>query len=217
MKDFKKKFRSDGPGRSSFNANRRPSSDRSFNRPSESFKTNCNKCNNVCEVPFRPNGKKPVYCKDCFVRDDSRDSRDSRGPRSNSFRDNDFRNDSRAPRSESERFSTPRPTVAPADPRIDALQQELRIVHEKLDTLIENLHASAYGSILAESARKNTPEKAAPAKAVAAKKEEPKKKGTPTKTAKSAPAKKTVLKRELKKAQAPAPAKAPVKKKTSKK
>jgi hypothetical protein len=24
----------------------------------------------MCEVPFRPNGKKPVYCRDCFRKED---------------------------------------------------------------------------------------------------------------------------------------------------
>ncbi len=29
-------------------------------------KTTCSKCGKVCEVPFRPNGRKPVLCHDCF-------------------------------------------------------------------------------------------------------------------------------------------------------
>ncbi|MDP3975642.1 MAG: hypothetical protein Q8P95_01880 [bacterium] len=31
-------------------------------------KTNCAECGDSCEVPFKPNGKKPVYCKKCFER-----------------------------------------------------------------------------------------------------------------------------------------------------
>lgn len=30
------------------------------------FKTTCAKCGKECEVPFKPNGSKPVYCNDCF-------------------------------------------------------------------------------------------------------------------------------------------------------
>jgi len=30
------------------------------------FQAVCNECQKACEVPFRPNGKKPVYCRDCF-------------------------------------------------------------------------------------------------------------------------------------------------------
>lgn len=26
----------------------------------------CNKCGDKCEVPFKPSGEKPVYCKQCF-------------------------------------------------------------------------------------------------------------------------------------------------------
>jgi len=36
-------------------------------------KASCNKCGNTCEVPFKPNGKKPVFCDNCFVRDESSD------------------------------------------------------------------------------------------------------------------------------------------------
>ncbi len=32
----------------------------------ESHKATCSSCNAMCEVPFRPNGKKPVYCRNCF-------------------------------------------------------------------------------------------------------------------------------------------------------
>lgn len=219
MKDFKKKFRSDGPGRSSFTPNRKFGNDRSFQRSNESFKADCAKCGTVCEVPFRPNGKKPVYCSNCFVRDDARDSRggrdsrDSRAPRGDRFGSDSFR----AERPQREQFSAPRPV---ADPRIDALQAELRIVHEKLDTLMKSLQSSAYNSVLATSAART--ESAAPAKKseakpvapVSAKKAPTAKKQAPAK--KAAPAKKTAPVKKASK-QAPAPAKAPVKKVAKKK
>ena len=34
--------------------------------PAERFQPPWPSCHTVCEVPFRPNGKKPVYCRDCF-------------------------------------------------------------------------------------------------------------------------------------------------------
>ena len=34
--------------------------------PTERFQATCASCHAACEVPFRPNGKKPVYCRDCF-------------------------------------------------------------------------------------------------------------------------------------------------------
>lgn len=33
-------------------------------------KAECAACGNVCEVPFKPNGRKPVYCSDCFRKDE---------------------------------------------------------------------------------------------------------------------------------------------------
>lgn len=39
---------------------------RDFDKPLEMHQASCNKCHKMCEVPFRPNGKKPVYCRDCF-------------------------------------------------------------------------------------------------------------------------------------------------------
>ncbi len=34
--------------------------------PAERFQATCNECGDACEVPFKPNGKKPVYCRNCF-------------------------------------------------------------------------------------------------------------------------------------------------------
>ncbi|MCG2717972.1 MAG: DNA-directed RNA polymerase [Nanoarchaeota archaeon] len=34
--------------------------------PREMHKTVCADCGNECEVPFKPSGDKPVYCKECF-------------------------------------------------------------------------------------------------------------------------------------------------------
>ncbi len=71
MRDFKKSGsfgkRSFGD-RPSFGAKRspRPFGARNFDRPLEMHQAECNECHKMCEVPFRPNGKKPVYCRDCF-------------------------------------------------------------------------------------------------------------------------------------------------------
>ncbi len=35
-------------------------------RSNEKYEAVCNECHKTCEVPFRPNGKKPVYCSNCF-------------------------------------------------------------------------------------------------------------------------------------------------------
>ena len=74
-----------GGGRSGGFGGGRPSGDR------EMHDATCNSCGNSCQVPFRPNGSKPIYCSNCFKKDDAapqrfndrpsfgdRDSRDSR-------------------------------------------------------------------------------------------------------------------------------------------
>lgn len=38
----------------------------SATRSAESHKTTCDGCHAMCEVPFVPNGKKPVYCRNCY-------------------------------------------------------------------------------------------------------------------------------------------------------
>lgn len=37
-----------------------------FGGPREMFKVICSECQKECEVPFKPSGDRPVYCKDCF-------------------------------------------------------------------------------------------------------------------------------------------------------
>ena len=34
--------------------------------PREMHKTTCSDCNQECEVPFKPSGDRPVFCKECF-------------------------------------------------------------------------------------------------------------------------------------------------------
>ena len=35
--------------------------------PREMFSATCSTCGREAQVPFRPNGSKPVYCSDCFT------------------------------------------------------------------------------------------------------------------------------------------------------
>lgn len=60
--------RSGGSNRSG-GFNRSGGSNRSFNnQPREMHKTICAGCNTECEVPFKPSGERPVYCRDCFAK-----------------------------------------------------------------------------------------------------------------------------------------------------
>lgn len=64
----------------------------------------CNKCGKDCKVPFRPSGDKPVYCSDCFEKQDNKHS-DRFERRDSGVRRYGDRND-RRDRGEREMFST---------------------------------------------------------------------------------------------------------------
>lgn len=55
-----------------FNRDYRPGNNRNFGKPRlngnrpDMHKATCADCGKTCEVPFRPTGSKPVYCKECF-------------------------------------------------------------------------------------------------------------------------------------------------------
>lgn len=65
MKDFKKSF-AKGPKRTFGKPGFRSAPKRDGFSPAELFDATCAQCQKSCQVPFRPNGKKPVLCKDCF-------------------------------------------------------------------------------------------------------------------------------------------------------
>jgi len=39
---------------------------RSFGGPRQMFPATCASCGQATEVPFKPSGNRPVYCRDCF-------------------------------------------------------------------------------------------------------------------------------------------------------
>lgn len=97
-------------------------------RGTELFKTTCASCGNTCEVPFKPNGKKPVYCKACFVQNDGGLER----PAGNF--------DRFAPRREfSPKPSFNAPEHAPQTKGIQDLVVQVGAMNAKLDRLIELL------------------------------------------------------------------------------
>jgi CxxC-x17-CxxC domain-containing protein len=65
------------------------------------FDAVCAKCGANCQVPFKPNGRKEVFCSKCFEEMGGGESRDSRGPSRFESRGNDrgFGGDSRGQRS----------------------------------------------------------------------------------------------------------------------
>ena len=62
-------------------------------------KATCSSCGNTCEVPFKPNGKKPIYCNDCYRKDNS-SFPDKKSHGFNKYTDSNhqkFRSENRAP------------------------------------------------------------------------------------------------------------------------
>jgi CxxC-x17-CxxC domain-containing protein len=60
--------------------------------PKQLFDATCGECNQDCQVPFRPSGSSPVFCRDCFKKQDNREGNFSpkksfagKGPVSRSF------------------------------------------------------------------------------------------------------------------------------------
>jgi len=120
------------------------------------YKAVCAECGKPCEVPFRPSGERPVYCKDCFAAMDPQD----RGP-SNNLRtgDLDDRRDSRGPSNFQRRDSAPRQNFTPRpsfaarpsvafggggqgsgeDKRLDDIKIQNATIISKLDKLVNLL------------------------------------------------------------------------------
>lgn len=71
-----------GNGRPPFNKNRHGGGDRDRERPTM-HSAICSECGKTCEVPFRPTGEKPVYCRECFA--SKRDDSNPRAPRDGGF------------------------------------------------------------------------------------------------------------------------------------
>lgn len=84
----------------------------------------CSTCGNECEVPFKPSGDKPVYCRDCFAKNRSHDNDRSFNP---------------SPRPEFKRFNEDRPVQTPRNNELEAinskLDQILKILSSQTETL----------------------------------------------------------------------------------
>ena len=99
--------------------------------PTELFSATCANCHKPCEVPFKPNGMKPVYCRDCFGA--MRDTPQGGEKRSFGNREN------------SRDFDTRRPAPAfgahPSKPPSDEIKRQIDAVHNKLDVMMKMIEA----------------------------------------------------------------------------
>lgn len=76
---------------------------RDFERP-QLFKAVCSKCGKDCEVPFKPTGSRPIFCRDCFKTTEGFDTNRSEGRRDFGRPQFDNRNNDRAPRAEQQNY-----------------------------------------------------------------------------------------------------------------
>lgn len=104
-------------------------------RDQQMFSTVCASCGKACEVPFRPNGDKPVYCNDCF--------RNNKQDGGGSF---NRRDDHRGDRRENTREFTA--------PQNDGVAKQLESLNIKLDKIISILSRSTETQTLKDTVEK---------------------------------------------------------------
>ncbi|HWU24281.1 MAG TPA: CxxC-x17-CxxC domain-containing protein [Candidatus Paceibacterota bacterium] len=165
MAEYKKQYRSSG----SF---QRPFSKGSGFASKELFDAECNSCHNRCQVPFRPNGKKPVYCSNCFTKGETRTDTHT----------SSFHSDSQA------RPSRSYGADAKPDRGIQDLKRQIDAMNETLKSLVVAVDTFNRATALTLEIQKHFP---------SAPKESPVKKAAPKKSA--AKATKTVAKKTAKK------------------
>jgi CxxC-x17-CxxC domain-containing protein len=127
-------------------------------RELELFPATCASCGKPCQVPFRPNGKKPVYCKECFAANGG-PAASGPSPR------RDF-GPASAPRRE-ERFERPQSTDG--DKALVEVKREIQNLGAKIDRLVTAINTlGEKASATAAAASSEAPAKKA--KKAAAKK-----------------------------------------------
>ena len=87
----------------------------------------CSACGVPCQVPFKPNGKKPVLCRDCFTKDSGN------GPQRFGGGDRSER-----PSFDKPRFGDDKPGYKKSYDRHDP-QEQFAILNAKLDQILEAL------------------------------------------------------------------------------
>lgn len=142
MKDFKRGggfnrggdrggSRFGGGDRGGFGGGNRGGGRGNFNDRPTMHKTNCSECGRVAEVPFKPNGDKPVLCSDCFG-----GGRNSDRPRINDRGDRGDRRGGDRGFGNKERISQ----GGGAD--LGKLKEDVASLHKKMDTIMNLLGAA---------------------------------------------------------------------------
>lgn len=97
--------------------------------PATMHAATCSSCHKACEVPFRPTGEKPVYCRDCFA------GRAAMGGDRSDRPDRRERRDFKSPGA----YSTPSTSQSNGG-NIDELKKQLEGINTKLEKLISSVY-----------------------------------------------------------------------------
>jgi len=117
----KKDFKKSGGGPRKFGGFRRPGAGQGEERGKRLHPATCSVCGADCQVPFVPSGDRPVYCRDCFHKQEGGSG--GRGA---------FGREDRAPR-------RPAPFRRPEAAGTGNLDRELEQINRKLDRILEAL------------------------------------------------------------------------------
>ena len=75
--DSENRFDRGGPDRNRAESGRKDFGRAERNKDLEMFDIICDKCGKNSQVPFKPTRGKPIFCRDCFRRNDDSDSKAS--------------------------------------------------------------------------------------------------------------------------------------------
>ena len=125
----------------------------------ELFPAVCAECKKNCEVPFRPTGDKPVYCRDCFGKQrqiPGRNSNGADGPRP------DFQKTAMPQREQQPEYAKPQNNDG-----INALKRQLDSLESKVNRVLELMSKKSEAPALVAPIVKVAPEVAKTIKAKA--------------------------------------------------
>ena len=123
MKDFRQQH--GGGGRRDFDNRGGFEKKHHSGRNEQMHQAVCSECGRTCEVPFVPNGNKPVFCNDCFAQ--------KRGGQAKPFERQEFSRPNNTQHERPQQQNAP----APRDHRVDELKSQMDAMNSKLDRLVK--------------------------------------------------------------------------------
>ncbi len=173
--------------------------DRGF-APKEMHPATCANCGKATEVPFRPSGERPVYCRDCFDAQKPEGDRDFAPRNDRPHFDRPQRSFDREPRREFTPRSDSRPDARSERPVADnsgdiaGIKKQLDTLTTKLDRILNALESQVRPATAAAQPAAKEPEVKAASKVVDSK---PAAKAVVEKVAVSKTAKKIAAKKKV--------------------